>query len=286
MLQNEKTKSALDDSESALSLYLREINHIPLITREKENELAIRAQAGDQVARTELAQAHLRFVVNVAKKFQNRGVPLSDLISEGNVGLLHAIERFDPEKGYHFISYAVWWIRQGILKALVEKSCGIRLPQNRVSDLSQIQNLRKMLLTDGQRDDPETIAKILKIDVAIVRDLINVSRDYVSLDAPVASDQQKKLGELLEDGIYEKPMDKLDFEELQHCIQDALSSLSDKEAQVIEFRFGLNGNKSLSLKQIGEKFGLTKERIRQIEKTAIEKLRHPNRSKRLMEFIA
>lgn len=282
----ENLKSSYDDDDSALSLYLREINNIPLLSHEEEVALATQARMGDDIARNKLAQSHLRFVVNVAKKFQNRGLPLSDLISEGNIGLLHAIERFEPEKGYHFISYAVWWIRQSIMKALVEKSCGIRLPQNRVSDLAQIHKVRKMMQADGLGDDPRQIAKILNIDVSIVKDLINISREHASLDAPINSDNEKTLGQMIQDTIYGTPGKNVDEEELKNSINTALSSLSSKEVSILELRFGLNGHKAHSLKEIGEMFNLTKERIRQIEKRAMDRLKHPSRSARLLEFIA
>lgn len=282
----ETLKSSYDDDDSALSLYLREINNIPLLSREEEVRLATLARNGDDDARNTLAQSHLRFVVNVAKKFQNRGLPLSDLISEGNIGLLHAIERFEPEKGYHFISYAVWWIRQSIMKALVEKSCGIRLPQNRVSDLAQIHKVRKMMQADGLGDDPRQVAKILNMDINIVKDLINISREHASLDAPINLDNEKTLGQMIQDTIYDAPEKNVDEEELKNSINTALSSLSAKEVSVLELRFGLNGKKAHSLKEIGEMFNLTKERIRQIEKRAMDRLKHPSRSARLLEFIA
>lgn len=281
----ESTKSSYDD-DSPLSLYLREINNIPLLSREEEVILATRARQGDAFARNKLAQSHLRFVVNVAKKFQNRGLPLSDLISEGNIGLLHAIERFEPEKGYHFISYAVWWIRQTIMKALVEKSCGIRLPQNRISDLAQINKIRKTMQADGMPDDPSQIARILNMDPAIVRELLNIAREHVSLDAPINSENEKTLGQIIQDNIYVSPDNSIDEEELKESINAVLSTLTDKEIKVLELRFGLNGKKTHSLKEIGEIFGLTKERIRQIEKRAMDRLKHPSRSARLLEFIA
>ena len=282
----ENLKSSYDEDDSALSLYLREINNIPLLSRDEEIALATQARMGDDIARNKLAQSHLRFVVNVAKKFQNRGLPLSDLISEGNIGLLHAIERFEPEKGYHFISYAVWWIRQSIMKALVEKSCGIRLPQNRVSDLAQIHKVRKMMQTDGLGDDPRQVAKILNMDVNVVKDLINISREHASLDAPINAENEKTLGQMIQDTIYDTPDKNVDEEELKNSINTALSSLSPKEVSVLELRFGLNGQKAHSLKEIGEMFNLTKERIRQIEKRAMDRLKHPSRSARLLEFIA
>lgn len=281
----ENLKSSYDDDDSALSLYLREINNIPLLSRNEEVALATQARMGDDIARNKLAQSHLRFVVNVAKKFQNRGLPLSDLISEGNIGLLHAIERFEPEKGYHFISYAVWWIRQSIMKALVEKSCGIRLPQNRVSDLAQIHKVRKMMQADGLSDDPRQVAKILNMDMNIVKDLINISREHASLDAPINSDNEKTLGQMIQDTIYDAPDKNVDEEELKNSINTALSSLSPKEVSVLELRFGLNGQKAHSLKEIGEMFNLTKERIRQIEKRAMDRLKHPSRIARLLDLL-
>lgn len=285
----EKKKKLYEDDESALSLYLKEINAIPLLTREEEDAIARKAQAGDMEARAVLARSHLRFVVNVAKKFQNQGLPLADLISEGNLGMLHAIERFDPDQGYHFISYAVWWIRQSIMKALGEKSRSIRLPQNRANELVQIEKTRKALASkSGQEPEAEEIARVLEMDSRMVQDLLNISRGMASLDAPARtdSDSNSTLGEFIPDDRYKNPQEVAEMDELKREINALLATLSPKEAEVIERRFGLNGKEAMSLKEIGERFNLTKERIRQIEKKALTRLSHPSRKKRLETFVA
>jgi RNA polymerase primary sigma factor len=276
------------DDENVLSMYLKEINRIPLLTREEEDRYARRAAKGDKAAIDKLVSSNLRFVVNVAKKYQNQGLPLSDLISEGNIGLMNAIERFDVDKGYHFISYAVWWIRQAILKAICEKSRMIRLPLNRANELVQIEKARKELQS-GKGVEPEIdeIASALNMDPDHVADLINISRDLVSLETPVyAEKDSSQLGDFIEDKGYEHPEDEAIKTSLQGEINTILRTLTEKEAEIIQYRFGLNGRSPLSLKEIGDRYNLTKERIRQIEKKALKRLQHPSRSQYLQAYIA
>ncbi len=280
-------RSSYDD-ENVLSMYLKEINRIPLLTREEENKYARAAEKGEQWAKDKLVQANLRFVVNVAKKYQNQGLPLTDLISEGNIGLMNAIERFDVDKGYHFISYAVWWIRQAILKAICEKSRMIRLPLNRANELVQIEKARKELQS-GKAEDPELkeIARAVNMDESHVQDLINISRDLVSLETPVYNEKDSsQLGDFIEDSGYEQPEDAAIENSLIADINEVLNTLTDKESEIIQYRFGLNGYSPLSLKEIGDKYNLTKERIRQIEKKAIKRLQHPSRSQYLEAYTA
>ena len=277
------------NNDNVLALYLKDINKIPLLTREEENELALKAAAGDRNAKHKIVNANLRFVVNVAKKYQNRGLDLTDLISEGNIGLLTAIERFDASKGYHFISYAVWWIRQAILKAICEKSRAIRLPLNRANELVQIEKARKLI--SGNKSDEEEIAEVaelLNIDGNHVREIINISRDMVSLDSAARSSEQDSstLGDFLPDDQYETPEDAAVRITMKEDIDSVLDTLSEKEAEVLRFRFGLNGNSSMSLKEVGDVFNLTKERIRQIEKKAIRRLQHPRRMSKLEAYVA
>jgi len=274
--------------ENILSTYLKEINAIPLLTREEEYEYAEAAAKGDAKARDKLVKANLRFVVNVAKKYQNQGLPLMDLISEGNIGLMNAVERFDVTKGYHFISYAVWWIRQAILKAVCEKSRMIRLPLNRANELVQIDKARKVVHGNrSEESELREIAGLLNMSQDHVRDIVNISRDMVSLDSPISVDRDaSSLGDFLEDDQYEQPEDFVIEANLRSDIDEVLSSLSGKEAEVIRYRFGLNGYKAMSLKEIGDQFGLTKERIRQIEKKAIRRLQHPTRMNRLEAYVA
>ncbi|TVR33735.1 MAG: RNA polymerase sigma factor RpoD/SigA [Spirochaetaceae bacterium] len=276
------------DDENVLSIYLKEINKIPLLTREEENEYARAAARGEQAAKDKLVQANLRFVVNVAKKYQNQGLPLSDLISEGNIGLMNAIERFDVEKGYHFISYAVWWIRQAILKAICEKSRMIRLPLNRANELVQIEKVRKDI-QGGRSEDAEIrrIAETLNMKQGHVADLINISRDLVSLETPVYAEKDSSLlGDFVEDEGYKAPETQMIEKALRDDINEVLTTLSDKESEIIQYRFGLNGRSPLSLKEIGDKYKLTKERIRQIEKKALKRLQHPKRSQFLESYVA
>jgi len=271
-----------------LSLYLKEINKIPLLTREEEDRYARLAAQGDKEARDKLLRANLRFVVNVAKKYQNQGLPLSDLISEGNIGLLNAIERYDVNKGYHFISYAVWWIRQAILKAVCEKSRMIRLPLNRANELVQIEKARKLVQNSSKSEDAEMkeIARLLNMDETHVADLVNISRDLVSLETPVyAEKDSSSLGDFVEDSGFKHPEEVVIHESLKEDINKILKTLSEKEAEIIQYRFGLNGRTPLSLKEIGEKYNLTKERIRQIEKKALKRMQHPSRSEILKAYL-
>lgn len=275
------------DDENVLSMYLKEINKIPLLTREEEDYHARRAAKGIQESKDALIQANLRFVVNVAKKYQNQGLPLSDLISEGNIGLMNAIERFDVDKGYHFISYAVWWIRQAILKAICEKSRMIRLPLNRANELVQIEKVRKEIQgSKGEEAELQEIARTLDMKPEHVADLVNISRDLVSLETPVYQEKDSSvLGDFVEDTNYIQPEALMIERSLKEDINEVLATLTDKEAEIIQFRFGLNGRSPLSLKEIGDRYGLTKERIRQIEKKALRRLQHPKRAQFLESYV-
>ena len=271
--------SSVQDEKDVLSIYLKEINKVPLLDHDEEYQLALRAQKGDEKARERLINANLRFVVAVAKKFQGQGLPLEDLIDEGNIGLLIALDKFEPDKGYHFISYAVWWIRQSIMKAICEKSRAVRLPLNRANELFQIQKAQKNLMhSSGSADvSIEEIAQEAGLEPELVNELLSISRDTVSFDSPVTAGGEattSKLGDFIEDegfGPEELAMQKC----LKEDINTVLSTLSDKEREIITLRFGLNNNAPMSLKEIGEIFNLTKERIRQIEKRAIERLKQP-----------
>ena len=280
--------SELGSDENILSLYLKEINRIPLLTREQEDTYARAAARGEQQAKDMLVKSNLRFVVNIAKKYQNQGLPLSDLISEGNIGLINAIERYDVDKGYHFISYAVWWIRQAILKAVCEKSRMIRLPLNRANELVQIEKARKYV-TAGRSEDGEIreIARMLDMDADHVADLVNVSRDLISLETPVFDERDSSVvGDFVENDSYVSPENAAIENNLKDDINAVLRTLTEKEREVIQFRFGLNGRRAMSLKEIGERFSLTKERIRQIEKNALKRLSQSNRSEILESYVA
>ncbi len=289
MIQNANVLNENDlfDDENILSMYLKEINRIPLMTREEEEIIARKAAAGNEIARKRMIESNLRFVVNVAKKYQNQGLPLIDLVNEGNIGLMNAIDKFDVDRGYHFISYAVWWIKQAILKAICEKSRTVRLPLNRANELLQIQKAQRQLMHDNG-DDPtmEELGALTQMDPKLVGDLLAISRDMVSLDAPVYGDPSNStIGDFIEDG-YRTAEDILMEKSLRKDINDALETLSEKEREIIEMRFGLNGAIPMSLKEIGELYNLTKERIRQIEKKAIERMKQPSRLKILESYTA
>jgi RNA polymerase primary sigma factor len=280
--------STSTDDENILSIYLKEINKIPLLTREEENRYAREAATGSEHARQMLVRGNLRFVVNVAKKYQNQGLPLADLISEGNIGLMNALEKYDVDKGYHFISYAVWWIRQAILKAIYEKSRMIRLPLNRANELIQIEKVRKEI-QNHKSGEPEMqeIARMVNMTPEHVSDLLNISRDLVSLETPVyAEKDSSELSDFIEGTAYINPEEAALQSSLKEEINQILITLSDKESEIIQYRFGLNGRRPHSLKEIGDKYNLTKERIRQIEKKAIKRLQHPSRSQALEAYVA
>ncbi len=281
-------RTRTSDDENVLSMYLKDINRVPLLTREEETHHAHRAAEGIQSSKDALVQANLRFVVNVAKKYQNQGLPLTDLISEGNIGLMNAVERFDVDKGYHFISYAVWWIRQAILKAICEKSRMIRLPLNRANELVQIEKARKEIQgARGEEAELREVARTLSMPEERVADLINISRDLVSLETPVYNEKDSSvLGDFVEDTSTRQPEALMIEKSLKSDINEVLATLTDKEAEIIQFRFGLNGRSPLSLKEIGDRYSLTKERIRQIEKKAIKRLQQPNRADMLEAYVA
>ena len=280
---------SMTNDENVLSMYLKDINKVSLLSREEETDLALKAKAGDKAAKDRIVNANLRFVVNVAKKYQNHGLDLPDLISEGNIGLLTAVDRFDVSKGYHFISYAVWWIRQAILKAICEKSRAIRLPLNRANELVQIEHARK-LMTGDKTEEQEfaEVARMLKMDKQHVREMVNISRDMISLDAQVASSDNDRtsVSDFIEDERYDNPDEEAVSNAMKRDIGKVLNTLKPNEAKVLSLRYGLNGTRPMSLKEVGDTCNLTKERIRQIEKHAIVRMRHPRRMQRLEAYIA
>ncbi len=273
--------------ESVLGMYLKEINKIPLLTREEENELALRAKNGDKSARDKIVRANLRFVVNVSKKYQGRGLDLTDLISEGNIGLLNAIERFDVNRGFHFISYAVWWIRQSILKAIGEKGRAIRLPSNRANELAKIEGARKSIAGNKSEDQEfEEVAEMLHMDKVHVREMIYISREMASLDAPVGGEaDDRTFGEYIEDRK-NLPENAVMEESMHDEINKVIDTLQPKEAAILKMRYGIGVEKPMSLQEIGTVCHLTKERVRQIENRALVRLRQPHRAGRLSVYVA
>ena len=282
------SSSGLNADINVLGMYLREISRIPLLTREEEEHNAREAAKGNMAARNKLINGNLRFVVNVAKRYQGQGIPLADLISEGNIGLINAVERFDAERGYHFISYAVWWIRQSILKALCEKSRLIRLPANRASELIQIEKAKKLIAHDiNSESEIHEIARLLSMDENHVEEMILISKEMVSLENvinPVNGNSQ--LGSFIEDTRYKAPEHEAIQKSLEKDINEMLNSLDSKEAEIIRCRYGLGRKTPMSLNEIGKHFDLTKERIRQIEQKAMVRLQHPNRKMKLEAYVA
>jgi RNA polymerase primary sigma factor len=239
-------------------------------------------------AKDRLIKANLRLVVSIAKKYTNRGLHFFDLVQEGNIGLITAVERYDVDKGYHFISYAVWWIRQAILKAICEKSRMIRLPMNRAGELVRIERARKELRDSlTSENEIQEVALMLDMDETLVGDLINISRDMLSLDTPVFKDSDSSvLGETIQDESFQAPGDFAEQQVMRDDIEAVLGTLDAKEAAVIRYRYGLEDGSKMSLREIGDRLHLTKERIRQIEKKAIKHLQHPRRKNRLQSYVA
>lgn len=274
------------NENTSLSLYLKEIEKIPLLDRDEEYKLAVMAKKGDSYARNRLVESNLRFVVSIAKQYQNRGLPLSDLISEGNIGLLTAMDKFEPEKGYHFISYAVWWIRQSILKAIGEKSRMIRLPMNRTADLVQILQAKTNLEENGYNDASiEDIAAECGMTKDQVLEVMQMSREVSSLDAPVGAEEDSSFGDFIESD-FQKPDDVVMDEALKESVRKILDTLPERERGIIALRFGLEGKKPMSLKEVGELYNLTKERIRQIEKKVLGQLSEDSIVQDLKAYIA
>ena len=266
-----------DSDNEVLSTYLKAIDKIPLLTYEEEYDLALKAKNGDKKAREKLINSNLRFVVSVAKKFRGQGIPLEDLINEGNIGLMTAVDKFEPEKGYHFISYAVWWVRQAILKALAEQSRPVRLPLNRSNELIQIVRAKNELLKSGENSDPsaEDIAEKTGLERNLVKSLMDITREMISFDSPIKGDEEgdSSYFDFVEDKS-QTPEEDVVNHMMENDVRSLLGVLGDKERDIIEKRYGFNGREPMSLKAIGDEYNLTKERIRQIEKSALEKLRN------------
>lgn len=286
MRQLKISKQITNRESQSLDKYLQEIGKVDLLTADEEVELAKRIKEGDQIALEKLTKANLRFVVSVAKQYQNQGLSLGDLINEGNLGLIKAAQRFDETRGFKFISYAVWWIRQSILQALAEQSRIVRLPLNRVGSLNKISKTFSTLEQKYEREpSPEELAEVLEVTTAEVVDTMKISGRHISMDAPFVQGEENSLLDVLEDGSEETPDSGLMTDSLRREVQRALSTLTQREADVITLYFGLNGEHALTLEEIGEKFNLTRERVRQIKEKAIRRLRHTSRSKALKPYL-
>ena len=279
-------RAKVDDD--LLRLYLKEINRYPLLSRDEEAALIRRAVSGDHSAKEKLIRSNLRFVVAVAKRYRNKDIPLLDLINEGNIGLLKAIEHFDVNKGYHFISYAAWWVRQAILKALSDKSRMIRLPWNRANELVHIERRRREMLSESSNaPDLGRIAAELGMSEDHVSNLISLSQEPLSLDSPVQGEADfSLLGDFICDAAGMSPEEAAVSRSLSEHIQDLLATLTRKEAEILVLRYGLNGEQRLSLREIARQYQLSRERVRQIEKKAIKKLRAPSRRQVLEAYVA
>jgi RNA polymerase primary sigma factor len=281
-----KKSKRFRDEDPSLDLYLREIGETSLLTADEEVDLAKKIRAGDHEALERLTKANLRFVVSVAKQYQNQGLSLADLINEGNIGLIKAAKRFDETRGFKFISYAVWWIRQAILQALAEQSRIVRLPLNRVGTLHKIGKISSSLEQDlGREPSPDEIAKELALTEVEVSDTLKISNSHLSLDAPFSDSEDNSLLDVLEDELQPSPDECLLDESLRIEIEKALDTLTPREAEVINLYFGLNHEKPLTLEEIGARFSLTRERVRQIKEKAIRRLRHASRSKALRAYL-
>ncbi|MFN3802665.1 sigma-70 family RNA polymerase sigma factor [Belliella pelovolcani] len=286
MRQLKISKQITNRESQSLDKYLQEIGKVDLLTADEEVVLAKRIREGDQLALEKLTKANLRFVVSVAKQYQNQGLSLGDLINEGNLGLIKAAQRFDETRGFKFISYAVWWIRQSILQALAEQSRIVRLPLNRVGSLNKISKTFSELEQKFEREpSPEELAEVLEVTANEVVDTMKISGRHVSMDAPFVQGEENSLLDVLENDGEEKPDDGLMNDSLRKEVQRALSTLTQREADVITLYFGLNGEHAMTLEEIGEKFNLTRERVRQIKEKAIRRLRHTSRSKTLKPYL-
>ncbi len=275
-----------DFTDSSISWYLDQINQIPLLSREREDYLARAAREGNENAKNELIKANLRFVVSIAKNYQTSGISLLDLINEGNLGLIKAAQKFDPDRGYHFISYAVWWIRQAIMLAISQKYSLIRLPLNRSSDLKKIERVHKKLESKlGREPLASEIAEELDMDNDEINHLRNITQDFISLDTTLGDSDDVAILHLIVDSKADSPDSHVIEESLLKSLDEVLNTLTDSEKEILNMRYGLNGYSPLSLQQIGDKFKLSKERIRQIEKKAIRRLRHPSRSRELKSYM-
>jgi len=274
---------AIDDP---VRMYLKEIGRIPLLTPEEEVELAKRKEQDDEEAKRRLAEANLRLVVSIAKKYVGRGMLFLDLIQEGNLGLIKAVEKFDYRKGYKFSTYATWWIRQAITRAIADQARTIRIPVHMVETINKLIRVSRQLLQEkGREPAPEEIAKEMDVSVERIREIMKIAQEPVSLETPIGEEEDSHLGDFIEDTDVPAPADAASFMILKEQLEDVLQSLTKREENVLRLRFGLDDGRPRTLEEVGQIFGVTRERIRQIEAKALRKLRHPSRSKKLKDFL-
>lgn len=290
--EGSKTESEMEEedlshiSDDSVKMYLREIGRIPLLTAQEEVDLAKKIEKGDQSASRKLAEANLRLVVSIAKKYIGRGLDLIDLIQEGNTGLLRAVEKFDYKKGYKFSTYATWWIRQAITRAIADQARTIRIPVHMVETINKLIRVQRRLVQDlGREPLPEEIAAEMDIDVDKVRHIIKISQETVSLEAPVGEEEDSKLGDFIEDEESLSPHEAATYQLLRGHITDVLQYLSPREQKILRMRFGLDDGRSHTLEEVGQEFGVTRERIRQIEAKALAKLKRHRESKKLKDYL-
>ncbi len=267
-------------------MYLKEIGKIDLLKDDEEIELAKRIVEGDEEAKKQLAEANLRLVVSIAKRYVGRGMLFLDLIQEGNIGLMKAVEKFDHEKGFKFSTYATWWIRQAITRAIADQARTIRIPVHMVETINKLTRIQRQLVQDlGQEPTEEQLAEKMDLPVEKVREILKVAQEPVSLETPIGEEDDSHLGDFIEDKQAISPADFTSNEMLKEVFNDVLLELTDREENVLRMRFGLNKERPRTLEEVGTKFGVTRERIRQIEAKALRKLRHPSRSKKLKDFM-
>mgnify|MGYP005856130787 CR=1 FL=1 len=272
--------------EDPVRMYLKEIGKVPLLSAEEEIELAKRMELGDQEAKKRLAEANLRLVVSIAKRYVGRGMLFLDLIQEGNLGLIKAVEKFDYRKGYKFSTYATWWIRQAITRAIADQARTIRIPVHMVETINKLIRVSRQLLQElGREPTPEEIAAEMNMPVERVREILKISQEPVSLETPIGEEEDSHLGDFIQDNNVEVPADAATYTLLHEQLMDVLSTLTEREQKVLRLRFGLDDGRPRTLEEVGRQFNVTRERIRQIEAKALRKLRHPSRSKILKDYL-
>ena len=272
--------------DDPVRMYLKEIGKVPLLSPDEEIELAKKIKLGDEEAKKKLAESNLRLVVSIAKRYAGRGMQLLDLIQEGNLGLIKAVEKFDYRKGYKFSTYATWWIRQAITRAIADQARTIRIPVHMVETINRLVRTQRQLVQKlGREATPEELAKELDMPVERVREIMKISQDPVSLETPIGEEEDSHLGDFIQDNNVEVPADAATYTLLHEQLMDVLSTLTEREQKVLRLRFGLDDGRPRTLEEVGRQFNVTRERIRQIEAKALRKLRHPSRSKILKDYL-